>query len=111
MIRSSDRIWPRPGYRIVRPTRIPHRFLLRQLEAIARPDALARMLQDIREHGAGPWRVAALSRLTDRHPDRVCGDTVYTHTVRILYRPTNRPGTWECVYGLTEGGQIHLWMD
>ena len=69
------------------------------------------MVRDVHHHGAGKWTIKKFYSIPENHPDRVCGHTTYTHILVIRYKPTNRDGTWECVYGVAEGGDIHLWMD
>jgi hypothetical protein len=101
----------RDGFHIVRPKRVPHAFLLRQLEGAATPAAVTEMIRDIMAHGAVRWRLTKFYRLSDKHPDRHCNGVEYTHVACVLYKPRSRPGVWECVYGVTSTGHIHLWMD
>lgn len=48
--------------------------------------------------------------LKANHPGRWLTGLETTHTLRVTYRPRNREGVWEMVFGVHADGSLCLWM-
>jgi hypothetical protein len=120
---SEQRMAKHTGFQIKRFARSPQRWLTSRLRAMLTPSAWRSLHREISRHGAGPRCIADITPLSLNHPDRVDGPRVYTHTLRVLYKPIKRQKrhcccstnenaqTWEMIFGITETGTIVLWMD